>query len=414
MKRSYKQWLGAGLVGAAALFVGIDGAQAAVPDTVAFSGRLADADGPVDGTVSVSFRLFDAPSNGSALWNETHETFAEKGLVLVELGSDNAFDATVFDGSDRFLEIEINGETLSPRSRVGSVPYSMRAAEADHADHADLLGTLGPNDVQKVVNGACLANEAIRVIHPDGTVECEPDSDTTYTAGAGIAINGTTVSADFAQVQQVVSGTCGSNQSIQTINPNGSVVCDTDDNTTYTGSGGIVVNGTTISIATGGVTSAMILDDTIGAADIATSAVGALEIATDAVGSAEIATDAVGASEIASGAVGALEIATGAVGTSEINDGSIVDADVAANANIDPAKIGLGPTYAAAHFESLCGGVVMRYFMPVTVCIAGDSDGPNCSSVGVGGLCEADNECSVAMENLNNCGNAEWFIRVMP
>ncbi|MDP3723292.1 MAG: hypothetical protein Q8R91_07340 [Candidatus Omnitrophota bacterium] len=62
--------------------------------------------------------------------------------------------------------------------------------------------------------------------------------------------------------------------------------------------------GTVITTGDSGtVTSTMLLDDTIAAADIAADAVGTSEIATDGVGAAEIAADAVGTSELAATAV---------------------------------------------------------------------------------------------------------------
>jgi hypothetical protein len=45
------------------------------------------------------------------------------------------------------------------------------------------------------------------------------------------------------------------------------------------------------------------------------------------------------------------------------------------------------------------------------VCVMGDSDGPPCDTVGIGGLCEADSECT-GLGTLNNCGNSEWYMRV--
>ena len=54
-----------------------------------------------------------------------------------------------------------------------------------------------------------------------------------------------------AQVQNRVSGTCTAGSSIRTINSDGIVVCESDDNTTYTAGSGIKITGTTISMADG-------------------------------------------------------------------------------------------------------------------------------------------------------------------
>ena len=46
--------------------------------------------------------------------------------------------------------------------------------------------------IQSRVNGTCPAGSSIRAVHADGTVECEPDDDTTYTAGTGLTFSDST------------------------------------------------------------------------------------------------------------------------------------------------------------------------------------------------------------------------------
>ena len=96
--------------------------------TVNYQGRLADATGtPLDGTYAMSFALWDSPAGGNLAWGpETHAMVpVSNGLFNVGLGSQTTggIPTSVWTG-DRFLEITVDGETLSPREPVRSVPIA--------------------------------------------------------------------------------------------------------------------------------------------------------------------------------------------------------------------------------------------------------------------------------------------------
>lgn len=221
----------------------ISAEAAAVPATTSFTARIATPDGaPVDGELTVTFRIFDAGTGGTAVWEEIHTITAADGLLYAELGSvdpvDNGLDASVFTGDVRFLELQIGGETLAPRLALVSVPY---AIVADHARVAERLGALAEDDVQVRIAGSCPAGQAIRGIDADGTVLCEVDDDTnaggditSVTAGSGLAGGGASgavsLSVDATTVQSRVGGSCPAGQAIRAIAANGAVTCEVDDN----------------------------------------------------------------------------------------------------------------------------------------------------------------------------------------
>jgi hypothetical protein len=93
-----------------------------------------DADQPLaDQAVTMVFTIYDAESGGSALWTETQSpTTNSIGVVSVILGSVTpvAFD---FD-MPLWLEVEVNGETLSPRRTLTAAPYAGHAAGADDSE----------------------------------------------------------------------------------------------------------------------------------------------------------------------------------------------------------------------------------------------------------------------------------------
>jgi len=96
--------------------------------TVNYQGRLADSDGaPLDGSYGMSFALYDALSGGGMVWGPENYTAVpvSEGLFSVGLGSltGGGIPTSVWDG-DRYLEITVGGETLSPRELIRSVPIA--------------------------------------------------------------------------------------------------------------------------------------------------------------------------------------------------------------------------------------------------------------------------------------------------
>jgi hypothetical protein len=101
---------------------------------------VSDANGPIDGTVDLSFALFSVASGGVAGWTEAHaDVTATDGLVYVDLGSDTPLDEGDFAGATLYLQITVNGEVQTPRIPVGSVPYALRANIADFVVNDDVL-----------------------------------------------------------------------------------------------------------------------------------------------------------------------------------------------------------------------------------------------------------------------------------
>ena len=273
------------------------GTAAAVPTTLSFTARLTDGATPVEGPVDLHVAVFDAPTAGTMVWEETHAgVVASRGLVYASLGGvdpvNNGIDASVFGGAAMYIELTVDGDVLSPRIPVASVPYAVKAGVAE---------SLEGFDPGSVVTGV--------------------------TAGAGLTGGGAagaiTLSVDTATIQSRVTGTCAAGTFITGVAANGTVTCGTDavggigditDITAGTGlTGGGAAGAVTLSIAVGGVTSTHIADGTIAAIDVAVDSLGAGQIATDGVGAAEIAANAVGTSEIAAGGVTTVDIATGAV-----------------------------------------------------------------------------------------------------
>jgi trimeric autotransporter adhesin len=112
------------------------GAQASVPRLVQFSGTLKDATArPVAGVASVSFAIYAEQDGGTALWSETQNVLADANghfNVLLGAATANGVPAELFGtGQSRWLAVTIAHQQEMPRVLLASVPYALKAADAD-------------------------------------------------------------------------------------------------------------------------------------------------------------------------------------------------------------------------------------------------------------------------------------------
>jgi hypothetical protein len=119
---------------AGAFPLGAPAAASTSTGTVAYQGRLADASGnPVTATVPMIFRLYNAASGGTPLWEEQwtgpSSVRVSDGLFNVMLGSLTAIPQSVVTGnSNLWLGITVNTDNeMQPRVQLGSVPFAVQA-----------------------------------------------------------------------------------------------------------------------------------------------------------------------------------------------------------------------------------------------------------------------------------------------
>src|SRR5580692_2571436 len=111
-------------------------ASAVVPPVVKFSGVLTDTSNkPLAGTVGVTFSLYKEAQGGPALWVETQNVTLDKaGHYTAMLGSTTSqgLPADVFaSGEARWLGVQVQGEAEQPRTVLMSVPYALKALDAE-------------------------------------------------------------------------------------------------------------------------------------------------------------------------------------------------------------------------------------------------------------------------------------------
>jgi hypothetical protein len=280
-------------------------ARAAAPELVPLQGVLTDLEGtPVDGSVTVVFSIYATEIGGTALWSETQDLYVDDGMFTAYLGDVTALDLALFrDNGDLWLGVQIGTDSEMTRSYLGSNPFAGYAQYCgtvpDHGhDFSDLTGTVDPGSLPGgalLGPQACTGTDKVSSVDSSGAIVCTTDDGgTTYTAGTGLILGGSTFSADTSYLQRRVTGSCTSGSSISAINGDGTVTCvsggGTGDITGVTAGTGLSGGGTSGTVTLGldttyadgryvntgesdAITSSMIVDSTITSADVDSSSV---------------------------------------------------------------------------------------------------------------------------------------------
>jgi hypothetical protein len=110
-------------------------ASAVVPRLVNYSGKAIEGGKAITGVAGATFAIYSEESGGSPLWMETQNITADaRGNYTVQLGASSAegLPLDVFtSGEARWLGVRINGGEEQPRVLLLSVPYALKAADAE-------------------------------------------------------------------------------------------------------------------------------------------------------------------------------------------------------------------------------------------------------------------------------------------
>lgn len=226
-------------------------AQAQATNLMPVQGFLTDEEGiPRDGAQEMTFRFFDGSTSNTSLYTETQDVDIDQGFFTAYVGDDTPIDSVIFRNNGTvFVEVQVGGETLSPRLELANVPFAGYADYAGSVDFSNVTNVpsgLGDGDddttyspgsgisidgsnvisadtgvLQARVSGICSAGAAIQSISPTGTVTCAAIP----VAGAGLSASGSTWSVDTGTIQSRVSGSCPAGQAMTGVNADGTVTC---------------------------------------------------------------------------------------------------------------------------------------------------------------------------------------------
>jgi hypothetical protein len=158
--------------------------SAIVPHLVNFSGSAIDAMGkPVSGIAGATFSIYKDQYGGAPLWMETQNVQVNaKGNYVAQLGATtpDGLPLELFTSGDaRWLGVRVNGGEEQPRVLLMSVPYALKAADAQ------TLGGLPPSAFALAVPGGGSAAAAAGGIAASPAASAVPlaTSDVTTTGG---------------------------------------------------------------------------------------------------------------------------------------------------------------------------------------------------------------------------------------
>jgi hypothetical protein len=159
-----------------------------VPRLVKFSGVLKDAAGNLlTNAVGITFAVYGEQTGGVPLWQETQNVQFSQGRYTAFIGQNSSagIPAELFtSGQPRWLGVKalLPDETEQPRVLLASVPYALKAVDAD------TLGGL-PASAFLQANGANVSNAIVApgaAVGPGGTLAATPSSKTVTTSGGKV------------------------------------------------------------------------------------------------------------------------------------------------------------------------------------------------------------------------------------
>ncbi len=101
--------------------------HAEVPQLINYQGRLLNGTNLVNGNVGLSLRLFANPSGGVRLYEDSNTVTVVDGLYATFLGDDTTAGAlaVALTNAQLWIEVAVNGVTLTPRERLAAVGSSL-------------------------------------------------------------------------------------------------------------------------------------------------------------------------------------------------------------------------------------------------------------------------------------------------
>lgn len=229
-------------------------AVAQVPRTISYQGLLTDGSGNfiADGNHSLTIKLYESASGGTAVYEESQSVAIVKGLFNVMIGGVTPIPTSLAFDKAYYLGVSVDGGTeLVPRSAISAAPYTMYASVAGMA-----------NSLAPAVTGVVTS-----VNEKSGAVTLQGGGGTTITSVGNVITVSSTGGGGTG-----IQGVQNSDGSLTIANPNGPTA--------------------TISVADGGISAAKLGGNSVASANIVNGTIVNADLADGAVTNAKISSGA--------------------------------------------------------------------------------------------------------------------------
>lgn len=117
--------------------------QAAIVEkSIGFQGQLLNEGTPVNDSVAAVFKFYDAASGGSLVGSIINKTVTVSNGYFSTTFTDSDLNGITFDQA-LWLEVTVNGSTLSPRTVINTVPYAYKSFGVFSHASAPTVGPAG-------------------------------------------------------------------------------------------------------------------------------------------------------------------------------------------------------------------------------------------------------------------------------
>jgi|HubBroStandDraft_6_1064221.scaffolds.fasta_scaffold99329_1 hypothetical protein len=196
-----------------------------VPRLVKFSGLLKDASGNLlTNTVGVVFAIYAEQTGGVPLWQETQNVQFSQGRYAVFLGAGtgDGVPAELFaSGQPQWLGVRalLPGEEEQPRVQLASVPYALKAVDADTLGGLPASSYLRTVDVGANASPATPINPGVSITrNASSSPAIRPPAQTDVTTLGG-TVNVIPVFTGASTIGNSVITQSGSNVGVNTTSP---------------------------------------------------------------------------------------------------------------------------------------------------------------------------------------------------